>query len=222
MDATSDDIRAAWRKQMLLWHPDRHTGPAARSRVQVLNEARNILLDPVTRRAYDRTLTLLLSLESERSRLEGSAAGKATSTGGRPSSYGHSNSGVKWAYARSGYASRRTPATGPARRGSDQPASEGTPPASGLEARLRQAGAWLAQPFTRYRSLGITHFATQALLRVAGLGAAGWLLWVIAPFVIRAVVVLTLAVASILALVALAGLLGTIVTPRSRKRGRSS
>ncbi|MGN6371205.1 MAG: J domain-containing protein [Phycisphaerae bacterium] len=48
--ATHDQIKAAYRKQAFLCHPDRGGAP---SRMRELNEAWSILGDPEARRAYD-------------------------------------------------------------------------------------------------------------------------------------------------------------------------
>jgi molecular chaperone DnaJ len=53
--ATETDIKAAFRKQAMQWHPDRNPGDtAAEHRFKELNEAYEVLKDPDKRAAYDR------------------------------------------------------------------------------------------------------------------------------------------------------------------------
>ncbi|MBX2893552.1 MAG: DnaJ domain-containing protein [Saprospiraceae bacterium] len=39
-DATSEEIKSAFKKQALNWHPDRNPGVDTTSKMQVINEAR--------------------------------------------------------------------------------------------------------------------------------------------------------------------------------------
>jgi curved DNA-binding protein CbpA len=54
-DATDEEIRAAWRRQVRYWHPDRNADPRAARRVQLLNHAYDVLSDPEQRSRYDGT-----------------------------------------------------------------------------------------------------------------------------------------------------------------------
>jgi len=54
--ASSEEIKKAYRKQALEWHPDKHTGPdkeAAEKRFKEINEAYQVLSDREKRSAYD-------------------------------------------------------------------------------------------------------------------------------------------------------------------------
>jgi len=53
--ASADDIKKAYRKQALEWHPDKHKDnkEAAEKRFKEINEAYQILSDPQKRQAYD-------------------------------------------------------------------------------------------------------------------------------------------------------------------------
>src|SRR5438552_12422739 len=53
--ASDGDIKAAFRKQAMQCHPDRHPGDqTAESRFKEINEAYEVLKDPDKRAAYDR------------------------------------------------------------------------------------------------------------------------------------------------------------------------
>jgi curved DNA-binding protein len=52
-DATSDEIRKAFRKKALQFHPDRNKDPGAAERMGEVNEAYAVLSDPEKRRNYD-------------------------------------------------------------------------------------------------------------------------------------------------------------------------
>jgi hypothetical protein len=54
-EATSDEIRKAYRRLALQWHPDRNPGdPRAPERFREISEAYAVLIDPSKRREYDR------------------------------------------------------------------------------------------------------------------------------------------------------------------------
>ena len=53
-DATPEEIRSAFRKQALKWHPDRNPGnPEAEAKFKLAAEAYEVLSDPEKRRRYD-------------------------------------------------------------------------------------------------------------------------------------------------------------------------
>jgi len=54
-EATAEEIRKAYRRLALQWHPDRNAGnPAAEERFKAISEAYAVLIDPAKRRDYDR------------------------------------------------------------------------------------------------------------------------------------------------------------------------
>jgi hypothetical protein len=55
-NATAADIRRAYRRLVLLTHPDRTPAPAAHARYLAINAAYETLSDPARRQAYDLTL----------------------------------------------------------------------------------------------------------------------------------------------------------------------
>src|SRR5262245_50963233 len=53
-EATEDEIRSAYRRQVLQWHPDRRPGdPRAAERFRNVSEAYAVLINPARRREYD-------------------------------------------------------------------------------------------------------------------------------------------------------------------------
>ena len=53
VDASAAELRRAWRRLALRWHPDR-AGPGATATFQMISAAYSVLSDPVARAAYDR------------------------------------------------------------------------------------------------------------------------------------------------------------------------
>ena len=59
LTATEDDVRKAYRRLALQWHPDRNAGAArASERFKEISEAYAVLIDPGKRRDYDRARQL--------------------------------------------------------------------------------------------------------------------------------------------------------------------
>lgn len=52
--ANADEIKKAWRRQVLIWHPDRNDDPLAVEQFRKITIAYEVLSDPVQRRDYDR------------------------------------------------------------------------------------------------------------------------------------------------------------------------
>lgn len=57
-EASSFEVKAAYRKQALKWHPDKHPDMDVKSIMQDINEAYAILKDPEKRRRYDQEYIL--------------------------------------------------------------------------------------------------------------------------------------------------------------------
>jgi DnaJ-class molecular chaperone len=56
-DATPEEVRSAYRREALRWHPDRNPGEkGAEERFRAASEAYEVLCDPDRRRAYDTEL----------------------------------------------------------------------------------------------------------------------------------------------------------------------
>jgi curved DNA-binding protein CbpA len=52
-NATADEIKAAYRKQAMQYHPDKHPGKEAEEKMKEINEANQVLSDPEKRSRYD-------------------------------------------------------------------------------------------------------------------------------------------------------------------------
>ncbi len=52
-EASADEIKRAYRKQALLWHPDKHPNEDVTDRMRDINEAYAILKDSEKRKRYD-------------------------------------------------------------------------------------------------------------------------------------------------------------------------
>jgi len=53
-NATKKEIKIAFKKEALKWHPDRNSSPDATARMQIINEAYLILKDDEARARYDK------------------------------------------------------------------------------------------------------------------------------------------------------------------------
>lgn len=56
-NATEEEIKVAYKKQMKKWHPDINKSSDAVNMSSMINEAKEVLLDPIKRRDYDEYLT---------------------------------------------------------------------------------------------------------------------------------------------------------------------
>lgn len=63
--ATPDDIRRRYRRLALQYHPDKNPDPSVTTLFQEINEAYDILSDPIKRRGYDYLLDNLSGLSQE-------------------------------------------------------------------------------------------------------------------------------------------------------------
>ena len=52
-NAKMDEIRQAFRREAILWHPDRNRMPGAHARICAINAAYEMLSDDASRRRYD-------------------------------------------------------------------------------------------------------------------------------------------------------------------------
>jgi curved DNA-binding protein CbpA len=51
--ATQDEIKSAYRRLVVIYHPDKNPAPEADQRIKEINEAYHVLSDPTKRRKYD-------------------------------------------------------------------------------------------------------------------------------------------------------------------------
>ena len=67
-DASDDEIRRAYRRVAMDWHPDRNKHTNAPRMMRLINEARDVLGKPERRAEYDRDYFLLRSMTAEAAR----------------------------------------------------------------------------------------------------------------------------------------------------------
>ncbi len=67
-DASQNDIRRAYRRLAMQWHPDRNKSPDASRMMQVINEAYEVLSDAERRVEYDRDYFAFLAMKAEEAR----------------------------------------------------------------------------------------------------------------------------------------------------------
>jgi DnaJ-class molecular chaperone len=65
-NASSDEIKKAYRKQSIKWHPDKNIGRDTTRKMEQINEAYLILGDPEARKRYDKEYALLEEVYSDR------------------------------------------------------------------------------------------------------------------------------------------------------------
>lgn len=68
--ATQDEIKAAFRKQAIRWHPDRNSGKDTTIQMQRINEAYLILKDPEARQKFDAEYQRFKSYREQQRRAE--------------------------------------------------------------------------------------------------------------------------------------------------------
>ena len=64
-NASEDEIRRAYRRMAMQWHPDRNDDPAAEEMMKKINRAWEILGDPESKAEYDRGYFRLRSISAE-------------------------------------------------------------------------------------------------------------------------------------------------------------
>lgn len=64
-NASKEDIKKAFRKLAVFWHPDRNSNPIAIKKMQELNEAYEILSNPVKKETYDKIYKELYLINTE-------------------------------------------------------------------------------------------------------------------------------------------------------------
>ena len=63
--ASQDEIKKAFRKLAVFWHPDKNSNPIAIEKMQEINEAYEILSNPVKRETYDKIYKELFYVSNE-------------------------------------------------------------------------------------------------------------------------------------------------------------
>jgi curved DNA-binding protein CbpA len=72
-NATQDEIKAAFRRQAIRWHPDRNAGKDTTIQMQQINEAYLILKDPEARQKYNLEYQLFKNYRKEKANAGSSA-----------------------------------------------------------------------------------------------------------------------------------------------------
>ncbi len=65
LSSSQDEIKQAFRKLAIFWHPDKNSNPIAIEKMQEINEAYEILSNPVKRETYDKIYRELFYESSE-------------------------------------------------------------------------------------------------------------------------------------------------------------
>ena len=138
-DATEADIKKAYRKLAMEYHPDRNPAPDAEARFKEITEAYEVLRDPQKRATYDRY---------GKAGLGGAGGGSASTTSICPRrSTSSCATSAGWAdSSRSSAAGRRA---GPTRRGPGRPghgASSRLPTSPPASRRRSSSRPWSAAP----------------------------------------------------------------------------
>lgn len=100
-EADSSEIKAAYRKQALKWHPDKHPDMDVKSIMQDINEAYAVLKDPEKRKRYDQEYILFKKAKHSYDTEEESSKSSNKHNEKRQnhySNYSETDSGYRWAY----------------------------------------------------------------------------------------------------------------------------
>lgn len=205
-DASAEEIKAAMRRNLRYWHPDRNARPDALERTKAITKAFATLSDPLARAQYDRSLE---AFTADFDLHEDVHDGRSPSQPPR----------------RPAARPRARPRAARARptAGSQRPNAQYREPAQPVQNEQRgprRAGplaffAWLYRPFRSPLTLGTALALAARVLAVSALVLAGWIAVEIALYVASIIVPI---VAGLLMIAALA-IVFTAGSPK-RKRGR--
>jgi curved DNA-binding protein CbpA len=207
-DATAEEVKAAHRRHLKYWHPDRRPGPDAPERAKSINSAYDVLSDPSQRDAYDRKLAAGAPSPpppappdagpppwtpppgSYRRRRSASTSGTGSASGGPR----RASTGPPPPPPAGPWDTRRAPGHRPASPppptadrsgGSASGPDAAGKPTSGLEHVAHWVLAWLVEPF---RQPSLRQPAVAALaLRATVVAAVISVLWLAAPYIVDAV-----------------------------------
>lgn len=96
-NASEEEIRSAYKKQMKKWHPDINKDPNAVNMSSKINEAKEVLLDPIKRKDYDEYLSKKVT--ETYNRYTQTRKQSSTSTDDNKEEY-EDNMMTKWEYLR--------------------------------------------------------------------------------------------------------------------------
>jgi curved DNA-binding protein CbpA len=229
-DATIDEIKAAWKRHLKYWHPDRNSRADADAKAKALNEAHDVLADPMKKADYDRRLA------------DGSVTQPDDGQASRPAS---DEWQPAWTPPPGRYSARRSPrARTPASSAPPPRPSRGTswtapdhsasydpadfqwtrPSTASYRGRWRYPHAvmaWFLQPSRRRETPW--RFAGAIGLRLGIASVAGLLLWMFWPTIVSLGEIafgILVAVAAIYIALKLMALLGGTSSPKRRRSRR--
>lgn len=221
-DASQDEIKAAWKRHLKYWHPDRNARSDAEPRSKAINQAFETLSDPKRRQDYDTKLShgdtdaFIDDAETEEAWAPAwtPPPGRYRARGSRP---GTRSSASGWSPPPPAWDSTAPPPVRPTSGGFTwtdvRPSSYGT----ARWRRSRAALVWLAKPLL-HPTLN-ARFVWILCLRLAVIAALAAGLWLTVPLIVQAVIWVVSLLIVVAALVFFLVLLG-VLSGGSKKRGR--
>ena len=89
--SSPDEVKSAYRKASLKWHPDRNPGEDTEEQMKDVNEAYYILGNPIAKRRYDQEYYLFKQKEKAKQKSAYTEESRASTDTDNSTSYGHSS-----------------------------------------------------------------------------------------------------------------------------------